>query len=743
MAPLPRKGDTVPETEDSEPADAPADAPTQGVRDALAALERHFGHRAFLDGQTEVVSAILSGRDTLAVMPTGGGKSLCYQLPAMVMDGVTVVVSPLIALMKDQVDALLARGIPAAMVNSTLSPSEQREAIDAMRGGAFKLVYIAPERFRSRAFTEALREVDIALFAVDEAHCLSQWGHDFRPDYLRLGEAVEAIGSPQVAAFTATATPQVRGDILAHLRLRDPFECVRGFSRPNLSLAITPCEGFEKKFARLRAFADEHRTGIVYCATRKKVEEVADVMASWGLKIVAYHGGMSDEDRAAAQDAFISKKRDIAVATNAFGMGIDRPDVRFVAHFDVPGSVEAYYQEAGRAGRDGEPAACELLFNYADTRTQEFFIDGNNPSSSLIRDTYEMLRGRAGAGGELTMTLADLAEELGERNGMAVSSAISYLSRSGAIERYDVPGQRARGTRLLDPGRAGRDLAIDEAALAAKDANDREKLKAMVSLCYSDECRQAWILNYFGEADAGECGSCDNCQAATDGSDLRPPSAAELVLVQKALSGVARMSRRVAGGWEPRFGRMKIAGMLAGSRAKEILDARLDALSTYGLLRAEGAPYAAALFKALQDGGLLVASGGQYPTVTLTPKGEAAMRGSAAFRMRWPQGGNSAPGSSAGAGRGGEPPVSLEGLEFDESLFEKLREARNAIAEAEGLPPFAVFHNQTLEFLTRLKPADEEAALKIRGIGEKKAERFLGPLLEVIREHGGDAADRE
>ncbi|MCP4846591.1 MAG: RecQ family ATP-dependent DNA helicase, partial [Verrucomicrobiaceae bacterium] len=223
------------------------------TQDPLEALKKHFSHRAFLDGQQEVVNAILSGRDAIAVMPTGGGKSLCYQLPAMVLQGVTVVVSPLIALMKDQVDALADKGIPAVMINSSLSPAEQREHINAMQNGAYKLVYVAPERFRSGAFTKALKKSNVELFAIDEAHCLSQWGHDFRPDYLLLGNAIREIGTPQIAAFTATATPEVRADILHHLALRDPFQCVSGFARPNLSLQITPCAKRNQKYKRIQA----------------------------------------------------------------------------------------------------------------------------------------------------------------------------------------------------------------------------------------------------------------------------------------------------------------------------------------------------------------------------------------------------------------------------------------------------------------------------------------------------------
>jgi len=344
------------------------------ISDPLPTLKKYFGFDGFLDAQEEVVDQILSGQDGLVVMPTGGGKSLCYQLPAMCLDGVTLVISPLIALMKDQVDALQEKGIPATMINSTLDPGEQRQRIAAMKQGEYKLVYIAPERFRSGSFMEAMRDVNVALFAVDEAHCLSQWGHDFRPEYMRLGQALEKLGKPQAIALTATATPVVRKDILEVLALREPFETVSGFSRPNLSLVINEVDKHKVKHERLKEVVKKWKTGVVYCSTRKRVEEVGELLHSWGVKSIAYHGGMTADEREQTQNKFISKEADVAVATNAFGMGIDRSDVRFVLHYEIPGSIEAYYQEAGRAGRDGEAAYCELLFNYADTRTQEFFV---------------------------------------------------------------------------------------------------------------------------------------------------------------------------------------------------------------------------------------------------------------------------------------------------------------------------------------------------------------------------------
>jgi len=705
---------------------------TTQTHDPLEALEKHFGHRKFLDGQAQVVSSILAGKDALVVMPTGGGKSLCYQLPAMCMDGVTIVVSPLIALMKDQVDALIEKGIPAAMINSTLTPDEQWERINKMRDGDYKLVYIAPERFRSQSFTDALRDCAIGFFAIDEAHCLSQWGHDFRPDYLRLGSAIEKIGAPQIGAFTATATPEVRADIRKVLKLRDPFECVSGFERPNLALRVTHCEKEAKKYKRIESIVKRYKTGIVYCSTRKHVEAVTAELAAWGLSVVAYHGGKDDQAREEAQNLFISRKRDVAVATNAFGMGIDRSDVRFVIHYDVPGSIEAYYQEAGRAGRDGEPSVCELLFNYADTRTQEFFIDGNNPGYAVIQDTYRVLRERADANHEVTIPIRDIADAVCAQNDMGISSAISSLARAGMIQRFDVPGKRARGTRLLKPSVDEHHLDIDREALEEKDRRDRAKLQSMIDLCYSNDCRQLWILQYFGEANAPLCGSCDSCQKSGSG-DRRPPDDEEKVIVQKALSGVARMSRRQSGAWKGRFGRMKIVNMLVGSRSKEILNSRLDELTTYGLLKAEGSAYVQSLFRELQGAGFLQTETGEYPLLTLTDRGEQAMRGNLEYQLDWPAR------DKVGASSAKSDDPDLVALDFDETLYEKLKELRSQLAtEAGNVPAYVVFSNKTLEFLTRLKPRSIEAGLRIQGIGPKKADTYLPAFIEAIRDHVGE-----
>ena len=688
-------------------------------------LQEVFGFEDFLDGQETVINEILSGRDGSVVMPTGGGKSLCYQLPALCREGVTLVVSPLIALMKDQVDALEERGVAVTLINSTLTWNEQKERLDGMKSGAYRLVYIAPERFRASSFMSALSDVKIEMVAIDEAHCLSQWGHDFRPDYMRLGKALEKMGRPQCVALTATATPIVREDIRGVLNLREPFESISGFERPNLSFTITTVEKVAQKYGRLKKVLAENKTGIVYCATRKKVEEVAETIHSWGLKCIAYHGGMSDREREDTQNAFISRKADIAVATNAFGMGIDRSDVRFVVHFEIPGSVEAYYQEAGRAGRDGEASVCELLFNYADTRTQEFFIDGVNPGPGMIRDVYQFFLNEADDSYEVHRTLDEVKDAIGAKNGMAVGAALGALIRGRWVERFDVPGMRAKGTRLLKPDVLTRDLTLDEAALEEKERRDREKLEKMVQLCYANTCRQQWVLEYFGEVDAPVCGSCDVCRGE-ENSERRAPSDDEDLIVRKFLSGVARMSRRTAAGWEGIFGRGRIVQMLLGSKSQEVLRVRLHELKTYGILKKQGTAYLNALARSLNNGGLIVTQMGEYPLVTLTPRGEQVMMGKTSYSLEWP--------SNDGGSKTSAEGVDLKDLGFDGQLYDRLKDVRTRLAKASQVPAYVIFSNDTLEHLARLRPKTMDAGLLVKGIGEAKAEKYLEPFLKVIRQ---------
>ena len=349
--------------------------------DLRAALERHFGYQSFRAGQEALVGAVLEGRDVLAVMPTGSGKSLGFQLPALMLPGTTLVVSPLISLMKDQVDELGRRGIRAAAVHSMLTPDARADAMRDARSGRLRLLYVAPERFASDYFVQALQEVPVARFVVDEAHCVSEWGHDFRPDYRRLREAAAACrrgdgrkGRPPLAAFTATATPEVRDDIVELLGLARPHVIVAGFDRPNIHLRVMPVAGENEKHRVLAGLVGPHRA-LVYASTRKKAEAAAATLQDAGIEAAAYHAGLGDEERTRVQEAFASGALRVVCATNAFGMGIDRPDVDAVIHVDITGSVEAYYQEIGRAGRDGRDATATLLWNYADVKTREFLID--------------------------------------------------------------------------------------------------------------------------------------------------------------------------------------------------------------------------------------------------------------------------------------------------------------------------------------------------------------------------------
>jgi len=340
-----------------------------------------FGLTAFRPGQLEVIDAVLAGKPTIAVLPTGAGKSLCYQLPAVALGGLTIVVSPLISLMKDQVDALAARGIPATLINSSVDASQREARLRQAVSGELRLLYVAPERFRAPDFIERLRRAPISLFAVDEAHCISEWGHDFRPEYARLSEVVAALHPPRLVALTATATPDVRQEIAARLGMGAPTVFVRGFDRPNLSFAVLPVGGKAEKLAWVMELLKDpalvERPALVYVSTRKHAEEVAAALERRKVPALAYHAGLSDEERGTAQDRFMNGRARVVVATNAFGMGVDKSSVGLVVHYDLPGSLEAYYQEAGRAGRDGRAARCVLLFNHGDVRLREFLIENH------------------------------------------------------------------------------------------------------------------------------------------------------------------------------------------------------------------------------------------------------------------------------------------------------------------------------------------------------------------------------
>ncbi|MGI9076084.1 MAG: RecQ family ATP-dependent DNA helicase [Gemmatimonadaceae bacterium] len=685
-----------------------SDHPT--IEQARRALQAHFGYPAFRPGQENAVLSVLSGRDTLVILPTGGGKSLCFQVPALILPKLTVVVSPLISLMKDQVDALRARGLPAAFINSTLSGNEVADRMARAQNGELKLLYVAPERFDAGSTAERLRAIGVSLLAVDEAHCISEWGHDFRPSYLRVGKVRELLGAPPTIALTATATPEVRNDIARQLSLRAPKVIITGFDRKNLHYHVIAARSDSDKDVTLAESLRKHEgLAIVYASTRKAVERIATDLSRAGVPAEAYHAGLDDARRHEVQDAFMRGQVRAIVATNAFGMGIDKANVRLVVHYAMPGTLEAYYQEAGRAGRDGQHSDCVLLHAFQDRFTHEYFIKGAYPSRATVEAVYAALRRFADTAGMIAATVNEIAVETGGTGSeREIESALRVLTSTGVLRNEPACSSRFFVRLLATPDRIKRELA------GSGNAVERDLLRAL--------WRAAGTAIYTG--------------TTIDPTGL-PPGFGGAAGVSGMLQSL--QSRQFIM-WERTGGGLRLTDLSAPvsalsvdwsslERRRRADMAKLDAVQRYAyatgcrrgfVLRYFGDP-------AAQN----ACEGCDNCLGTHRKRNSAPERAAATQLGTTP---NSKRLRRAAPTESSEAQPALSGL--DALLLTTLKELRGAIAREDKVPAYIVFADRTLADLAASRPRTLVAMQAVRGIGPAKLEKYGARFLAAIERAG-------